>query len=626
MSRLEIGTTQFFEEVDPETDYELLLIEALEVEKEEGIVSLYSSPSIDIQVLEDDLFGLLPNTFGAGGKLPHSNTHVLSHSWRYKERPVEVYFFVKPKPALVTATLSSLVDVEEEVIHISSELIYSIQHAGIESFRIAVPEVVKNKLRITPASEHNQLFQQAIPEGEPVDGWQTWLITAQQPVLGQFKLNLSYDLPLPTEAPTTESDLRKYTFAPVKVLSSEEEEGSAPGPTSMRGELQVKAARHLSVKGEAQGANVENIDVREVTIKKYSDATLAYQYFAEPVSLDIEIRKFDIQEVLQTVVNKAGIEIVLSADASATYLCNYRVRSSERQRFAIELPQGAKPVRVLVNGEETTLEKNDAEADEGHESYFLNVSRMTSSDQDFYVTIHFIWDLTEPPFDSAGGKILFPLPGFEDQGGGALVQQTRVGIWIPRDYSLLGTPDQFTRSRLLPFTFSFFNVSTRPDQSMSAWMQLPHDQSVDIPFTGNGFYYNSLEQVSQIELTWWQNSFYTWILSITLAVVGFVLLRTSWDNRITLLLCALLVLALCMLNYSDWVIYSLFAARYGLVFILILWLFKTYQTYQTQPHETKVALEPAPATVPAETSNTSEESQPETPPPAEQDSGQQDEN
>ncbi|MCA9039783.1 MAG: hypothetical protein KDA65_05480, partial [Planctomycetaceae bacterium] len=420
---LDIGTMHFFEDVSPDVDHELLLIEALHVEKEEGTVSIYSTSSIDIQVLENDLFGLLPNTLIENQPFPKTGQQQLSHSWRYKERPVEVYFFVKPKPSQVTATLSSLVDVQEEMIRINTELIYSIQHAGVESFLISVPESVTDKVRIIPASGSVQTFQQAVAKGDPVDGWQTWLITAQQPVLGNFNLNVSYDLPLPTEGPTTEAGLRKYAYEPIRVMQVtplEDLETESPLPTSIRGEIQVKAARHLSVKGEASGGNVENIDVREVVLKNYPDATLAYQYFAEPVSLAVEIRKYEIQEVLQTVVNQAGVEIVLSSDATATYLCHYRVRSSERQRFAIALPEKATPVRVLVNGEETALEKNESEAKEGYDSYYLNVSRLTSSEQDFFITIRFIWDLSEAPFTKSGGKLQLPLPSFDEQSTGAL--------------------------------------------------------------------------------------------------------------------------------------------------------------------------------------------------------------
>ena len=611
---LQIGTTQLFEEVSPDEEHFLLLVETTNMEKEEGTISLLSSSSIDIQVLEEELFGVLPNTYIDPRMMPQQADQKLSHSWRYKEPPVEIYFLVKPKPALVTATISTLVDVEEELIRIDSEIDYRIQHAGVESFVLEVPEAISKKVRITPigASSHN--FQQAVPKEDPQDGWQTWLVTAQQPVTGNFQLSVSYDLPLPGNGPTTDEGLRKYSFTPVQLIdvaAPDDVHEESPLPSSVRGEIQVKTARHLAVKGTAEGGNVENIDVREVELKSYGETTLAYRYFAEPVTLDIEIRKYDIQEVLQTVVNKAGIEIVLSSDATATYLCNYRVRSSERQRFAIELPAGARPVRVLVNGEETTLEKNDAEAEEGLESYFLNVSRITASDEDFFVTIHFLWELTDPPFNSAGGKLQLPLPAFDDQGSGALVQQTRVGIWVPQEYSLLGTPDRFNRSRLIPFTFTLFDVYTQPEQKVADWMRLPKTQLVEVPRTGNGFYYNSLEQVNRIEVTWWQHTFYTWVISITVALIGFVLLKTSWDNRITILLCAVLVIALCMLSYGDWVLFTLFAARYGLIFLAILWLFKTFQSMQhSYDKETVVAAEPV-----AEPVATSE-SEPDVTPPA----------
>ena len=55
-------------------------------------------------------------------------------------------------------------------------------------------------------------------------------------------------------------------------------------------------------------------------------------------------------------------------------------------------------------------------------------------------------------------------------------------------------------------------------------------------------------------------------------IVGWVLTRTTWQNRLTWVLCAAFIAALLAVAKPDWVHHGLAAARLGIVATLALWL------------------------------------------------------
>jgi hypothetical protein len=64
----------------------------------------------------------------------------------------------------------------------------------------------------------------------------------------------------------------------------------------------------------------------------------------------------------------------------------------------------------------------------------------------------------------------------------------------------------------------------------------------------------------------------TVLVSIAVAVVAWILGRTSWENKLWVLLMAAFVACLVGLRDADWLAHALSAARYGLAFLVGWWL------------------------------------------------------
>jgi hypothetical protein len=64
----------------------------------------------------------------------------------------------------------------------------------------------------------------------------------------------------------------------------------------------------------------------------------------------------------------------------------------------------------------------------------------------------------------------------------------------------------------------------------------------------------------------------TLILSITVAVIAWILGRTSWENKLWVLLVAAFAAALVGLYDSHLLAHALSAAKYGLAFLVGWWL------------------------------------------------------
>jgi hypothetical protein len=75
-----------------------------------------------------------------------------------------------------------------------------------------------------------------------------------------------------------------------------------------------------------------------------------------------------------------------------------------------------------------------------------------------------------------------------------------------------------------------------------------------------------------LSVEWWKRTWSTWIASVALAVIGFVLIRTSWENKLSMLLFGGFALALFALRDSHAAVELMTAGRYGLAFLVLLWV------------------------------------------------------
>lgn len=558
------------------TELTLPVLEPLGVEVENGRLRVLAAEAIDVITETDKIVGFQPDP-AADASAPPSFR--LVSAWTFTRRPISLPARTVAKPTRLTADVATSLDVKQGQVQVAVALTWHVEYAGLDTFRFAVPEAVADQVQITLAEGANVAIKQKSRAAEAVEGWVTWTVILQRDVLGDVRMRVSYDLvPQAGDAGRAEE---RATVPLLRVLDPFTAEDSDPRAKSLTvtrttGEVTVRKDRALAVTATASGGEVEPIDVRELTLLP-QDGFVAFRYYKQPVEVSLASSKFEVQDVIGTVVSRGLVEVVLDRSGGATFRSRYQLKSSERQRLRIDLPAGAKPLGVLLDRKPVSLEKNPETA-EHYDSYFVNVARTKSSDEPFALAVLYRLKLTPEPFQTNGGELLLRLPlvgGVVKEGAasGVAVQQLRVGLWIPDEYALVGTPEHFlaeSRPSLGQLLWGGKKASSHPE--LQQWIGDEGGGVFDFPVEGHGYTYSNLGGRDRLQVRWWYLPTYTWIIGGALLLVGFVLLRTTWENKLTVLLVAAFCAAAYALQDLDLVMHGVAVAAYGLIAMLALWL------------------------------------------------------
>ncbi len=568
------------------------------VERETGVVTAYAPEFLDVITVDEKLAGLFPSRDTAVEQLPRLR-HIAS--WNFTRRPIALYVRTAPRPAQIAATVGTTVHVEPEIVKQNAVITFDIQNAGIDTLRVAVPEAVSNDVRFRILSPGHTI-QQRDKATQAEDGWVTWTLVLQDETTGTVQLGVDWDVTLAKDAVAAETPAvaagtpeaalaaesaakvlpeQSLVVEPPRVLvpfTDDQGKRRRVVLTQTRGEIRLLRHESLSITADSQGETTEAIDVRELEFME-QDGYLAYRYFAQPASATIRIRKHEIHEVAATVVSRGAIEIVTERQALAAWRCRFRITTSERQRLRIDLPVGCDLQAPLLNDQRTTIEKaTDAQAADQWEAYYVNISRSTTSDQEFLVTLQFrcpIVDEIARPYSGRGGLQKLHLPLIGDSGGSTVVQQLKVVLWAPEEIAFIGDPDLWTQDGAVPS--SVMNPLRSPSATAAAaavndWIDPQHVASGDFPTQGSVSVYRAVGRQPAIQVTWWSRPFLFWMISGTLVVIGLILRRTTWENRITLALLAAFAVALFSLSGSNATPQYVAMAWPGILVVSGIWL------------------------------------------------------
>ena len=547
-----------------ETQLKLPLLAPDGVTRETGTVFVFAPEAIEIVTEEDGIIAAQPFR---PQRIPPVRNMRLASAWTYTRRPVEITVTTLRKPTRLTASVGTTVNVKQELIEVSSLLQYDIQYAGIDTFVFAVPESVENvQIDRVDAGGGTAIKQRSRAE-EAVDGWVTWTVVMQRDVSGKQRFRVKYDLPGDDEEGQT------VLIEPLRVLeipANEARGTAAVTPARVYGEISVSKDRALSVSAATE--TLEAIDVRELRLLPQT-ANLAYRYFKQPVDVSITAAKHEIQEVVETVVPRALIEAVISDDNSITYRCRYKITTSERQRLSIDLPETAELLGVSVAGKPGALERNQAaQPEKGWESYFVNVAREGSSDAPVHLMVLFRLEANSELLPQWGGSLQVGLPAI---GGAepAPVQQLRVVVWVPDEYSLVGSPERFTNDRRAVLHVAQQDIaSTGNTAGLDRWIGGQSAGLFEFPTSGHAYSYTNLGGTGNIGVTYYLSSRFVLIISGALLLIAWLLSPTSWNNKLSVLIFGAFLLVLLSVPYPNYAVHALSVALPGLVVLLVIWL------------------------------------------------------
>ena len=569
----------------------LPLLEPQNVERETGKVYLYSRESIEVVTNEEGIVAAQPLPAPPDWQMEDAP---LTAAWSFTRRPVTIPVTTKRKAARLSADVATTVNVLPRSTEVITLLDYHVQFSGLDTFHFQVPEAVSSLIQIEAVRDDPTApdIMQKTP-ADPADGWVTWTVVMQREVLGKLRLQVTYDLKSEEAQADDDSDAEEQstsdeiTVSLLKPRPTPASEGQDEVPLSrLRGEAVVTRDDTLSVAASADGGDVESIDIRELALLPQS-GSLAFRYFEQPADAAVEVTltrtRNAIEEVVATVVRRSLVEIVNGKDGMANYRVRMQVKTTERQRLLVDLPLNLELLGVTVAGREAKLERSAEQSDsENYESYFIPVSRTTSVDEEFLVAFQFRCDVKPRPGESnyPRGSMELPLPilGGIDAAGpdgktNVAVQEQRVAVWVPQEFALVGEPSNFVIERQPRVFSALTNVSSPLSESdLNNWIGAD-DASLPLEKKGLvGYVYSNLGGDRRILVTWWNRWKMTLIVSIALAVIAVILRRTTWENKLGVLLFVGLVAAFVALNDADRAAHYASAARFGLAFLVGLWL------------------------------------------------------
>ena len=592
---------QDFDSTVATDDLELPAVIPEGVERETGTVLVFAPEFLDVITADDRVVGLVPVREGSFAEL---SGYRRVGVWSFTRRPISLSMRTVPRPAQISGFVATTVQVDPEVLRISSVVSSEIRNAGIDRLRVAVPEAVAEDVRFRVISAGNGILQrERLADAE--DGWVTWILTLQRETTGVVDLSVEWDQPLTaaggdevSEADPAEESVREAELQPPRLLSPWEENTDGRRRVVMTppsGELRVLRHESLSLQMLGMNEQMEQVDVRELE-RLEQDGYLAWRYFSQPAAASIGIRRHDVHEVVETVVSRVAIEVVTESQLLASWRVRLRLTSSERQRLRIDLPSGSDFQAPLLNGSRTTIEKaDDVTPAEGREAYYVNISRDESSDTEFGLTLQYrnmIGTESRRPFaEWSGSRQSLTLPQIGSDDGSTVIQQVRVAVWAPEDVRFTGSPAGWIREHDGRDWFDHILQPPSDNQTASGLSDWVRDGlSADFPVQGNVVVFSRTGlSADVVVLTWWKQYTLLGLISGSLGLIGLVLRRTSVENRVTILLVATLCVAIASVQQGSSVPDLIPVAMPGLGMAGIIWCLSLFTSLSVR-RETQVGL------------------------------------
>jgi hypothetical protein len=537
-------------------DLDLPLIEPLGVLREQGLVGVIALDSLQVTSDPKKLEAARPATpaeLAARGFNPQPpQGSSLAAAFAFARRPVKIGLATSERPRRVLATVGTTTSVKEDIVSVTTQVNYSIQFAGADTFRVAVPAGVADRVQI----EGDGIKERRKADKPEDDGSVVWTVVLHSEALGSRGITITYDqkITVPEKGVTHE-------VQPVRVLDVDRETG----------EIAVLKDRALAIEAKQEG--LEEIDPRELTLpaagKDGEQPYLTYRYFRHPARLTLGVTKHELEGVVKTVVTRAYVEAVVSAEGPVSVRARYTVKSSERQRLAVTLP-ATRLLGVTVAGRSVLPEKapSPAGAAPDDKSYFINVARSTGPDDAFPITV--VYEAPAPDGGKLGytDTLDFRLPQFD---AGVKFQQLFVRLWLPDKYRAVGEPVGFTsgmRQIITPFGNALVQVaSDNPDNWFGG-----DTATFDFRTDGHSYLYGSLNAPPALGVRYWKSAAMTLVGSLGVLLVGLALAFARLEAKVLSLLAGSLGGLLAELFWSEAVRSWLDACRIGLAGVIALWL------------------------------------------------------
>ncbi|OGX50871.1 MAG: hypothetical protein A2267_01420 [Omnitrophica WOR_2 bacterium RIFOXYA12_FULL_38_10] len=315
----------------------------LDAEKEDGIIAL--SLRKNLKLSTEDIKSLRPisleelQSLGIRAIDPKNE---IAAGYRYSTTDYSSILKIDKRSTKIIANVERNIDIEEAVMKINDVIRYDILYAPVSKFMIELPALIGKDAVITGDNIKEKRFSTDMESNTGI-----WEIELHSPILNQFVLNVSLENKLPSV--TTDNKI-SINIPPVKVLDVFNESGV----------ISITKSPNLQVTAEEN--NLEPIDSKELPSTMNKDqSVLAFRYLNHPYSLSLESTKHEYEKILDTIVNQAHFDIVVSNEGIAKTEGVFKIQNTNRQSLELMMPEGTDKIfSVFISGKKASISKGES--------------------------------------------------------------------------------------------------------------------------------------------------------------------------------------------------------------------------------------------------------------------------
>lgn len=373
-------------------------------------------------------------------------------------------FGLKKREPKVTARAEMLVDAQEEQVKVETVVHYTVEYAGVEQVRIAVPADLNTEEKLKIEGEGIVQDRRCEVVDLPHFGkMAVWTIALQGKRTGTFPVRLRYELKLDD---FKAGQQKVVTLNEVKVLDCFTETGD------------IALVKHENlVIADKEREGIERRDQRELPeALRARGAIQAFRYVTHdrPYRLSLEITKYDFQAPLGILVKHLHQDEVFDIDGRLKAEAWILLQNNAEQFLTVMLPAGAEVRDLLVHGkrQEWSVAPNAALP-----TIQVQLGEATKLHRDQPFSIRIRYDVAAGSLGGLGGVDLhtlrFPLSGGTSSGGEAGEADAKNDVPVAR----------LTRALYLPTERAYLEFDTdarKHFDDISMWEDLKASVGVRI--------------------------------------------------------------------------------------------------------------------------------------------------
>jgi hypothetical protein len=371
-----------------------------------GVVAVESDGAYDLRPVPGTLERLSVSELPAAMRSPATQL-----AYRYNAAGAAASLAVAPvraQPAKVFATTHTRVAIERGVLRCAARVNYEILNAGVESFRIALPDAAE----VTGVEGAGVRDTQVINE----NNGRFLVVGLKDLAKKEYGLVVTYDVRFreQTAAPTTRPTSRPATgpaSAPSATAAMKTPLIAHPDAAENRGFVAVEVRGGYELSATANEA--DRIDVRELPQDLWalarSPLQLGYRYQGAGPQIELGITRHQDLDVLVAMADVCEATTTVTPDGRAITKLMFVTRNNLKPFMSLRLPEGAEvwstfvddrpvtPVRTADGRVLVPLKKSDDVDEFDDESYRARRERRRSGDTELRDVVKKQMQLADEP-------------------------------------------------------------------------------------------------------------------------------------------------------------------------------------------------------------------------------------